>query len=1383
MGIVVSRFTGLDIAVPKPEYVETQKRLTAVPDQLVDESRTDIKTLNLSNNFINDIQEDIIELSGLRYVDLSHNRLTWIAYQFFELPNLTYVNLSDNSLTAISGIGMACKLQHLDISKNQFSKLWKDVFTLPDLRNFLVADNKLSVIPVDVSNLKKLQCLDWSRNGLTSRGLTALSDLPVKLRLLKLEADNLQNPVLTATVIENIASRLKLINHLDLRNQNIDIDVTSDGKGFLQIVTVLSQLAYLNVEGNHIKVLPDTFSRLVCLRTCVLTNNQIEKLDASSLKGLKNLKVLYCDQNHVQDIAEVPFNNMPLSKFSAKNNKISHLPKQVEQPNLESLQLDFNDLKDLTHINFYKMKNLKNLSLKGNQIVSLPESLFKTKHLEVLDLEGNTISNIPSDMHLENLRVLNLSKNNLEYVPQHLTRMKTLETIDLSGNKIKDATLPDGRGTVVVDGKAVENDIQCCDGGDVELDNMRLKHARLKDNEIVHIPEICLSSNSLEELDMGGNKLKEIPEKINELKNLQSLKLDRNKLVVVPAHVFEHPTLRELSVNKNQIHTVHTKKQTQGTKQQLQTLDVSENCLRSVPKAIESVKSLKQVNISDNQLYFLPTALANLEEKSGTDVVIGGNLLRDVPHSAETTKLTDMIRQMKTAPHLSKIDRGKIFLVGSKGSGKANLMKKFLRMSDRKPGDIDGVQENGREANNSENGEDGGQGEQTGDMNANKTEKSTMNDNGYSKIVERPRTADKVTKDEYNRGGNNFSFMERTIWPITDSIDVELTYCGGTGNVNSVCPLFYSMNSLYLIIVNLQQYQIYGFQACVGVWLKGVVASIGGDIVVAVVGTHADRLEETKVTTACDDIAKNLEKLFGELKQRQRKELLLFSSPTKVVVIGKGRYEENIKQCRDTICKLFQDKEKQLLPINISSLYRNGSAPNVYKLLQFEKHLIETRDDDDQLKRVRLTLSEFEEIGNQVGLAKQDMDDVIAYLKRIGVIQHYDGISSLKDYIFHNLDFLKDILQAIFEKEHSELLDVNSFPPGYRGTKFTIVRETFDNKAILSEDVIRECILGHLELDPDVMSLVCDVLTGFKICYEVNPKGNEGSFLHSEGVTDEQSPRVLRFPGYLKTGMIAPLNFKPLLETQVEFPWFCPSRLMSVLVCTVHENVRQEWKDSFRASFNGTTMLVGMIGERTGTAKSLSIKTAMSGDLENTFETLNKQFIDQLRDCIRITWPSLTYSIALKVICPSGVDCRQEHRSAQHNWRPFPHDSGEVVKIFEECPHRREEVASHVVARREVATALDLIHSKFDAAKWKDLAPHLGIPFDKVNDIDNQENLRKKDKLWQLLQRWKDRIQSPALVTQQIDKMVNALKVIGEQRLANELSQIDIDNLDLTTEN
>ncbi|XP_019626648.1 PREDICTED: leucine-rich repeat-containing protein 24-like [Branchiostoma belcheri] len=110
------------------------------------------------------------------------------------------------------------------------------------------------------------------------------------------------------------------------------------------------------------------------------------------------------------------------------------------------LFLSYNNIQNLSYVDFSNLTSLVFLSLSNNNISSLPAGVFShLTHVKWLDLSDNHITDLPAGvfLHLNHLEWLFLSDNHIADLPDgvfsHLTMLGRLE---LSHNHIAD--LPDG---------------------------------------------------------------------------------------------------------------------------------------------------------------------------------------------------------------------------------------------------------------------------------------------------------------------------------------------------------------------------------------------------------------------------------------------------------------------------------------------------------------------------------------------------------------------------------------------------------------------------------------------------------------------------------------------------------------------------------------------------------------------------------------------------------------------------------------------------------------------------------------------------------------------------------------------------------------------------
>ncbi|CAJ1069900.1 malignant fibrous histiocytoma-amplified sequence 1 homolog [Xyrichtys novacula] len=134
--------------------------------------------------------------------------------------------------------------------------------------------------------------------------------------------------------------------------------------------------------------------------------------------------------------------------------------------------------------------------------------------------------------------------------------------------------------------------------------NLRQLTLCSKDNQIILPEEEDISE--IEVLNLGNNSLQELPDGLGStLNNLRILVLRRNKFWAVPRVVFELGQLVEL--------------------------DMSHNCLRSLPEGVGQLRGLKKLCISHNKIQYLPAQIGALQYLEELDLSF--NDLRDLPRS------------------------------------------------------------------------------------------------------------------------------------------------------------------------------------------------------------------------------------------------------------------------------------------------------------------------------------------------------------------------------------------------------------------------------------------------------------------------------------------------------------------------------------------------------------------------------------------------------------------------------------------------------------------------------------------------------------------------------------------------------------------------------
>lgn len=138
----------------------------------------------------------------------------------------------------------------------------------------------------------------------------------------------------------------------------------------MEILDLADSLELLVLSDNHLSWLPKEFSQL------------------------KQLKVVFFNNNAFEEFPAVLANCPNLSMVSFKSNKISTIAEGVLSPNLRWLVLTNNRIKTLP-ADISKLSRLQKLMLAGNQLQYLPAEMKACQSLELIRLSANQLQAMP----------------------------------------------------------------------------------------------------------------------------------------------------------------------------------------------------------------------------------------------------------------------------------------------------------------------------------------------------------------------------------------------------------------------------------------------------------------------------------------------------------------------------------------------------------------------------------------------------------------------------------------------------------------------------------------------------------------------------------------------------------------------------------------------------------------------------------------------------------------------------------------------------------------------------------------------------------------------------------------------------------------------------
>ncbi|GFY41487.1 toll-like receptor 2 [Trichonephila inaurata madagascariensis] len=436
---------------------------------------TNLTFLRLHNNRHRYIKKAFTGLQNLKYLDLSNNNIMVLAsYVFMETPNLKTLNISMNFIIRIRTIAIA-------LSPLKY-------FTTLDLDHNLIigAIEESELQPLRNTHLETLSLYNTTIQYI-SKG--AFQHLPF-LKVLDLSVNYMNEEALTNVTSSIASSSMTVIAALALNRladfpynsiaflQNISIYRLDFSSNYFPQIEKLPYLPFLKslwLSYCSINYIVDgAFSELSNLEELVLKNNELLFLPLNT--SLPNLKTLVLNYQLLKtsflledfqfenngNLEELMLSNVLLKSKLSRNvlhglNRLTILDLTLTELtgiedyafetlfSLKILALRGNIMTYLTNYTFYGLGNLTQLYLSSN-LLYLSEPVYPFQYtplLQILTIQNNKILTFPEKFFDDayNLKILTISNNELlPWVSKILHRNASLKLLDLSKNQINFVT-------------------------------------------------------------------------------------------------------------------------------------------------------------------------------------------------------------------------------------------------------------------------------------------------------------------------------------------------------------------------------------------------------------------------------------------------------------------------------------------------------------------------------------------------------------------------------------------------------------------------------------------------------------------------------------------------------------------------------------------------------------------------------------------------------------------------------------------------------------------------------------------------------------------------------------------------------------------------------
>eukprot|EP00960_Hanusia_phi_P072776 767876-Hanusia_phi.AAC.5 len=454
-------------------------------------------------------------------------------------------------------------LKKIFLQTNLIETLPSEIGNFPNLSILYLQDNKLHDIPPDLGKLSCLSILALHGNQIRyiPRDLGYCENLQVL---------SLSNNRLTQVPLE--IGRCEKLKSLDLKD-NADLAVPPE---------------YIIVQG------PAKVSEYM-LRYGAALSSQNLNLAKLKLRGFPT---------------EITWTGSFLTELDLSNNsEISELPYSISSlTSLRKLCIDKSNLNGRLTQGLGHLTNLTHLSLKSNQISSIPIGLGRATELKTISLEKNLPLTLP---------------------PKEIQSKGSGAVLEF----LHMLVVGEGKGAVSLSG--------------LGLTSVDFFHVAVCSHQLEVLQQVPASGgpwSHLTSLDLSGNRIISLGSMLELMTNLQKLISNKNRLSEIPENVTRLQALRELELEDNAFSsfpvvvclgdegTVVERRSEYGSSSDdfkidegtewragrasssLEVLNLSNNRLATLNKVLVSVSQLKVLRLANNTLEKLPPLFFRLQQ-------------------------------------------------------------------------------------------------------------------------------------------------------------------------------------------------------------------------------------------------------------------------------------------------------------------------------------------------------------------------------------------------------------------------------------------------------------------------------------------------------------------------------------------------------------------------------------------------------------------------------------------------------------------------------------------------------------------------------------------------------------------------------------------------
>ncbi|NWR71311.1 MFHA1 protein, partial [Centropus unirufus] len=888
-----------------------------------------------------------------------------------------------------------------------------------------------------------------------------------------------------------------------------------------------------------------------------------------------------------------------LRALSLRRNRLSRLPAAALRHlgRLAELDLSHNRLRGLGDgAALAALRGLRKLSLSHNELGAegpgLPARIAELGRLEELDLSFNRLRLLPEGLgRLRQLRALDVDHNLLPCFPAPLLELPALEELDCSGNR-QLGSLPEGIAAL-----------------------RRLKILWLSGTGLAALPEGLCQLGALESLMLDGNRLRALPAGFGSLQRLKMLNLSSNLLGEFPAAILALPSLEELYLSRNQL-TLLPPHLCQL--HQLRTLWLDNNRIRYLPDSIVLLHSLEELVLQGNQIAILPEGFGQLSRV--TLWKIKDNPLIQPPYEVCMKGIPYIAAYQQELAHSQPAlkPRLKLVLMGLKDAGKTLLRRCLM--------------------------EEDGQREDAGSLEAGSTQ---------------PRGCPGQLQNASRRG------IEVMDW--TADAERGLTFIvyelAGDPTYDVIQSFFLSPGALYVLVVNLSAYVPQHFYPSVGYFLHWLGSKVP-HAVVCMVGTHADLCAERELEEKCLDIhhqiaqqekrdAEGLQSLVQQVDEALGQDFDLRCSSPHAAFYGVS--DKNLRRKKAQFQYLLNHRPQILSPVLpfscwdpcqvrrlrdklLSVAEHRDIFPNLHRVLPKSWQVLEELHFQPQAQQLWLSWWDSARLGLQAGLTEDRLQSALSYLHESGKLLYFEEHLTLREYVFHNLPRLIDILNVFCQRDATVLLQKllgDTRIDELRATQLHHYVEGFLLHGLLPAHVIRLLLKPHIQSRED-LQLILELLEKMGLCYCVNkpkckPLNGAAAWYKFPCYVKNEVPHA---EAWINGANLSGQSFVvEQLQIEYSFPFIFPPGLFARYSVQINSHVVQRSDGKYQIyAYRGKVPVVVSYRPARGALQPDTLSIASHASLPNIWTAWQAitPLVEELNVLLQ-EWPGLYYTV--HVLC------------------------------------------------------------------------------------------------------------------------------------------------------